>query len=183
MSVKNEEIAQRIVLIRELAGLNAAQVAEKLGLSRQEYESYEQNQKELPVSILYDICGALDISMTELLLGDQAKLHSYCVVRSGKGLEVEHMDAYKYQDLAYPFAGRKIEPLLVTVEPEKGDEYHLNNHKGQEYHYILQGELSVRINGYTVSLHPGDSLYFDSNQPHGMKALGGRICKLLVIVV
>lgn len=184
MPIKNSDIAQRIKGIRELSGYSAYALAYELGMSTAEYEEYESGTKDIPVSFLFDLCGLLKIGMTELLTGDKARLHSYSIVRKGKGLDVERISAYKYQNLAYPFANRKLEPFLVTIEPSADNEpFHLNSHNGQEYHFCLEGKLIVQIGEHTVEVNEGDSLYFDSNQKHGMKVLGGASAKILVIVI
>jgi quercetin dioxygenase-like cupin family protein len=60
---------------------------------------------------------------------------------------------------------------------------HLNSHTGQEYNYVISGRLLLHINGKDLILEAGDSIYFNSELPHGMKALDGKdVCFLAVIV-
>ncbi|MBE6903230.1 MAG: helix-turn-helix transcriptional regulator [Ruminococcaceae bacterium] len=184
MSVKNFEIAQRMKEIRELSGYSMVDLAKAMQMEPSEYAEYESGKLSIPVSLLYDVCNVLEISMTELLTGEKAKLHNYSVVRKNNGLEVERTAGYKYQNLAHSFNGRKIEPLLVTVEPvPDGEPMHLNDHNGQEYHYCVEGRMLVRIGEHEVIINEGDSLYFNSALPHGMKALDNKPSKLLVIVI
>ena len=56
-------------------------------------------------------------------------------------------------------------------------------HSGQEYHYCLEGEYKIYLSGKEVTIRPGDSLYFDSGNPHGMKAIGGKPAKVLIVVI
>lgn len=51
---------------------------------------------------------------------------------------------------------------------------HLNCHTGQEMNYVLEGRLLISVSGKELVLGVGDSLYFDSGLPHGMKALDGQ---------
>lgn len=184
MSVKNIEIAQRIKEIRELSGYSLVDLAKEIEMTPEDYSGYETGIKDIPVSLLYDICNVLKISMTELLTGEKAKLHDYSVVRKDNGLDVERSVSYKYQNLAYSFYGRKVEPLMVTVDPTPENEpWHLNEHNGQEYHYCVEGRMLVRIGAHEVIINEGDSLYFNSSLPHGMKALDNKPSKLLVIVI
>ena len=41
----------------------------------------------------------------------------------------------------------------------------------------------MNINGKELILNPGDSLYFDSAQPHGMMALDGKTVKFLAVIM
>ena len=184
MSIMNREIAQRMKAIRELSELSISELADRMGVDQAEYGQYESGEVDIPISVLYDMSNTLRVSITELLTGDQAKLHVYSVVRKDKGVAVERSTAYKYSDLAYNFAGRKVSPFLVTIAPSGADEpYHLNIHNGHEYHYCLEGSFTVKIDGNELTIHEGDSLYFDSGHPHGMKALGGKQALVLVVVI
>jgi quercetin dioxygenase-like cupin family protein len=59
----------------------------------------------------------------------------------------------------------------------------LNTHPGQEFDYVLEGRLLISIGGHEMELGPGDSVYYDSNEPHGMKALGGKRVRFLAMVL
>jgi quercetin dioxygenase-like cupin family protein len=106
------------------------------------------------------------------------------LTRKDKGASVERQKAYKYQSLAQHFIHKKAEPFLVTVEPGMEEApVHLNSHPGQEFNYILEGTLLISIEGRELVLNEGDSLFFDSNAPHGMKALNGQVAKFLAIIL
>ena len=98
---------------------------------------------------------------------------------------MERRRDYKYQSLAYNFINKKIEPFLVTVEPEPElAPVNFNSHPGQEFQ-LCPGRYpsKVILNGYEVLLNEGDALFFDSNVEHGMKAMGGRPAKFLAVIV
>lgn len=183
-SVLNREIAERLVAIRELCEMSALDLAKAIHMDLAEYEKYESGTVDIPVSVLYDVSNTLRVSMTELLTGEQAKLHIYSLVRSGRGVNVERSHAYEYHDLAYNFAGRKIEPLLVEV-PVMGENepFPLNSHSGHEYHYCLEGSFQMKIDKHEFLVEAGDSVYFDSSYLHGMKGVGDQPAKILVIVI
>ena len=70
---------------------------------------------------------------------------------------------------------RSVDPFIVTVEPKPDDEpIHYNSHAGQEFSLVLEGRMMVNIDGKELILNEGDSLYFNSKLPHGMKALDGK---------
>ncbi len=184
MSVHNQEIAQRLRAIRELSELTPEALAAQMGMDAQEYLRYESGQTDIPISALYDVSHALGVSITELLTGEQAKLHLYSLVRRGKGVDVERSKVYRYSDLAYNFINRKVSPFLVTIDPAGDDEpWHMNMHLGQEYHYCLEGSFKVNLAGRELTVREGDSLYFDAGNPHGMKAIGDKPAQVLVVVI
>jgi len=71
----------------------------------------------------------------------------------------------------------------VTVEPKPSMEpIHLNTHLGQEFDYVIEGSLVISLNGKEFTLEVGDSLYYDSGIPHGMKALNGKSARFLACI-
>ena len=184
MSIHNQEIAERMRAIRELSDYTQDELASLMGMSAAQYSSYETGEVDIPISALYDMSNTLQISITELLTGEAAKMHVYSVTRRGKGVSVERTSAYKYRDLAHNFLGRKVSPFMVTIAPsDENEPYHLDMHSGQEYHFCIEGSYMIKIGNAELRLNEGDSLYFDSGHPHGMKAQGGKSSNVLVVVI
>jgi len=97
---------------------------------------------------------------------------------------MERSKAYKYRSLAAGFAHRKADPFIVTIEPKPENKpIHLNVHVGQEFNYVLEGSMLLSLNGKELTLNEGDSIYFNSEKKHGMKALNGRPVKFLAVII
>ncbi|MBR2180596.1 MAG: AMP-binding protein [Oscillospiraceae bacterium] len=91
-----------------------------------------------------------------------------------------------YYNLAYAFQNRIAEPLYVksVYDPDaQNRDIELTSHDGQECDIVVEGELMVQIGEHRETLGPGDSIYFDSNTPHGMIAVNGRDCVFYAIVL
>ncbi|NLW09437.1 MAG: helix-turn-helix domain-containing protein [Firmicutes bacterium] len=177
-------LAARIKGLREINGVSVETLAKELGVSKDLLLAYESGETDIPVGILFKIAKRFGVELSSLLTGEEPKLRTYAVTRNGKGVSVERRRDYKYQSLAYNFINKKIEPFLVTVEPEPElAPVNFNSHPGQEFNYVLEGTLKVILNGYEVLLNEGDALFFDSNVEHGMKAMGGRPAKFLAVIV
>jgi len=72
----------------------------------------------------------------------------------------------------------------VTVEPKpEAHKFYKNTHPGQEFNLVLEGAMELFIGGKTITLEEGDSIYFDSTQPHGMKAVGDKAVRFLAFTV
>lgn len=182
MSEQLQEIAARITDLREISGLAIEVLAAEFGISEETYRAYESGTADIPVSFLYKFAWKFGVDLTEILTGESPKLHTYSLVREGKGVSMERRTQYKYQNLAYNFIHKKAEPFMVTVEPDDNTEVHFNTHPGQEFNYVLEGRLKVFIDGHEVILNQGDSLFFDSGCPHGMKAMDNKTAKFLAII-
>jgi len=178
------EIAERIKELREIAGITAESPAEHLGISAEAYRNYESGSVDIPVSMLYEIAGKFKVELTEILTGEGPRLHTYSLMRKGTGIPIRRSHHYDYQSLAPNFVHKRMEPLLVTVEPKPSDSsVETNSHPGQEFDYVLSGRLAVTIDGHELIVSDGDALYFDSNHPHSMRALDDQPAQFLAIIL
>ncbi|WP_418426683.1 helix-turn-helix domain-containing protein [Alistipes sp.] len=179
-----QSIATRLRGLREVLELSEQEVAESCHLTLEQYRAMESGQTDFSVNVLQTISRHYGISLDVLMFGEEPRMNSYFITRAGKGVSVERRKAYRYEALASGFRGRRIDPFIVTVEPAPADApMHLNAHDGQEMNYVLEGRLLISLNGREFELEPGDSLYFDSAQPHGMKALDGKTVRFLAIIM
>ena len=69
----------------------------------------------------------------------------------------------------------------MVVKPEEDDSFHINTHPGQELDYVLEGSVVAKVADTELMLGAGDTLYYDSAYPHGMKAVDGP-AKILVVI-
>jgi len=184
MSDQIRQIAMRIKELREIHEISKETMAEELGIPLSLYNSYENGEADIPVSILYGIANKFNVELTAILTGEEPKLHIYSLVRKGKGIKVERRKEYNYQSLAYNFIHKKAEPFLVTVEPESTETpISLNSHPGQEFDYVLEGTLKIVIGNHELILEEGDCIFYDSSYKHGMKAMNNKPAKFLAVIL
>lgn len=177
-------IASRIKELREIAGISVESFAMELNVETDLLLSYESGNTDIPVGFLFKIAHRFKMELSALLRGDQPKLHVYSVVRKGKGLNVDRRKQYTYENLAYNFIHKKVEPFIVTVVPDQENRTpEFNSHPGQEFNYVLEGSLMVVVDGHEIVLNQGDSIYFDSAYQHAMKALNDQNARFLVIII
>jgi transcriptional regulator with XRE-family HTH domain len=176
-------IGERIRGLRDACGISSETLAAECGLAEEELESYEQGRTDIPVGTLHTIAKRFNVELNTLLTGEEPRLHGYCLTRRDGGVTVNRRLDYKYKSLAYTFADRKAEPFLVMVEPKNPAEpIHLNTHLGQEFDYVIEGSLIISLNGKEFILNEGDSLYYDSGIPHGMKTRDGKSARFLACI-
>lgn len=177
------EICARVKALREIEEISAAAFAEELKFEPGEYAAWEAGEKEFPVGALVEIAARFKVDLSELITGNTSKLKTYCWTKAGEAPEVSRRPMYAYWNLAYNFHRKKAEPFLVEAAIETENKpLSLNTHPGQEFNYVLEGRLLISIGGREMELAPGDCVYYDSNEPHGMKALGGKAARFLAIV-
>lgn len=184
MNEQIKQIAERLAGLRDALEISPEEMAKVCNLTPEAYLELESGNVDISVSILHQISQTYGVELTTLMFGDEPKMSSYFITRRGKGVAVERTKAYKYQSLAAGFAGRKADPFLVSVHPKpEGEPIYLNSHPGQEFNLVLRGRLMLQINGKDLILEEGDSIYFNSELPHGMKALDAEKVIFLAIIL
>ncbi len=183
MNQQIKQIAERLKGLRDALDISTEDIAKVCEITNDEYIDAESGEKDIPVSLLQKISQYYNVELSTLMFGNEAYMSSYYLTRAGSGPAVERRKAYKYQSLAAGFKNREFTPFKVTVSYDAEKLITLNSHNGQEFNYILEGKLLLNLNGKEIILHPGDSIYFDSNIPHGMKALDGENVKFLAIII
>ena len=179
-----KEIAIRLKELREISGLTIESLADEFNISVDTYKEYESGNTDIPVSFLYSISNKLNVELTAILTGEDPKLRDYSLVRKDKGVIVERRKNYNYQNLAYNFAQKKFEPFLVTIEPDPFNKpIDFNSHPGQEFNYVIEGSIKIIINDNELILTKGDSIFFNSELNHGMKALNNQRAVFIAIIL
>lgn len=174
-------LSLRIRELREIFGYESAAVAEKLGISPEQYDGYEISGEDIPISVLRKLSLIYGVDMIELLSGNSPKLNSVSVVKRGEGLIVERFKGYEYENIGYKFMHRKMEPMIVTVNPQDGPPAPVT-HGGQEINFCLEGQMILYYDDAEIVLETGDCAYFDPTHPHGQCAAGGRPARFLTII-
>ena len=183
MAERRQDIAARLKELREIEGKSAAETAAALGVAPAEYAAWEAGQADVPASALHDAAHFLKADLTELLTGEAPRMRIFSVTRRGGGVTVERRKDYQYRNLAANFAGRKADVFEVTVPADAGESGgHANSHPGQEFDYLLEGRMRVRIHGNELVLEAGDCVYFDSTHGHAMEALDGKPARFLAMI-
>ncbi|MEI7829286.1 MAG: XRE family transcriptional regulator [Prolixibacteraceae bacterium] len=184
MTDQLQSIAARIKELREISGISVESFARELNVETGLLHDYECGNTDIPVGFLIRLANRFKMELSALLSGDQPKLHVYSVVRKGKGLNVDRRKQYTYENLAYNFIHKKVEPFIVTVTPyPESLTPEFNAHPGQEFNIVMDGSLMIIVDGHEIVLNEGDSIYFDSGYQHAMKALNNKEAKFLALII
>ncbi len=186
-NLKLYEVALRIREMREILEWSAADMADKTGVTEEEYRLYETGTVDFPFSFIHKCALAFDLDMTDLLEGRSANLlTSYTVTRKGQGQQTAKEDGIDIAHLAPKFRDKIAEPYWVRYEYDPALEQkpiHLATHSGQEFDLVISGKLKVQIGNHVEVLSEGDSIYYDSSTPHGMIAVDGEDCVFCAVVL
>lgn len=186
LSTQLKSVAERIRTMREIMGLSEAEMAEKTGVSLEDYRKYESGESDFNFTFIYKCANRFGIDSTDLIKGESPTLSSYTVSRSGDGLPITRRQGFKYLNKAPFFKDKTAEPFHVTMPYSDSDNeapIKLSTHVGQEFDIVLKGSMKMQIGDHVEVLHAGDTVYYNSSTPHGMVATGGEDCEIYAIIM
>lgn len=180
------EVAERIRTMREIIGLSEEEMAQRTGVTLEEYRGFESGEHDFSFTFIFKCAERFGIDPTDLIKGTSPRLSTYTVTRRGEGLPITRRQGFKYLNLAPLFKGKTAEPFFVTMpynEAEQKVAIKLSTHQGQEMDIVIKGKMRVQIGSHIEELGEGDSIYYNSGTPHGMIAVGGEECTLYAVVM
>ena len=178
---KFKEVAARIRELREACGYSQQELAEYLQVDLSVYVGYEENGYDIPISVIYSIATKFGVDFNEILTGINAKLNTYHVVKRGQGLEVDRYPGYSFEDLAFRFTHKIMQPLLVTLQPDE-EKPEMVTHLGQEFNLVLEGSVKVFFEDKEITLNEGDAIYFNPQHPHGQQCASKTKARFLTVI-
>jgi transcriptional regulator with XRE-family HTH domain len=197
MTEQLDGIGERLRTERTRAGISQRELARRLGLSASLISQLESGLSKPSVGTLYAIVTELDLSLDKLLRGDhhsgQVGSESDPEGESGRGRPLVHPEDRKANDLA---SGVRWEQL--TADTEEGVDFlhaiyevggastpdeSLMRHHGREYGYVVSGRMGIQLGFDVYTLEPGDSIAFDSTQPHRLFNMGDEPVHAIWFVV
>ncbi len=190
MSNNNTVVGSKIKSIRESKGLSLEEVAERSGLSLEQITSIETDQNLPSLGPLIKIARALGVRLGTFM-DDNDALGP--IVTRAKDREADKSisfsndatDARKhmeYHPLAQHKAGRHMEPFIIDINPENTPNYQLSAHEGEEFIYVMEGQIELEYGKEKYLLDEGDSIYYDSIVKHHLHGAPGKSAKILAVV-
>jgi quercetin dioxygenase-like cupin family protein/ribosome-binding protein aMBF1 (putative translation factor) len=180
------EMGRRVKEARESRGLSFFDVYLRTDIDVEILSQIEEGKVVPPLGSVIKLAKALDLKMGYLISGEEGK--AYTVVRRDDREVTSRYDSsrekhygYAYESLAPHKTGRTMEPFLVTLGPSEAEEER-STHDGQEFIFVLNGEMEVRLGEEILILEPGDSIYYDSTVPHLVKCHGKETTEILAVL-
>jgi transcriptional regulator with XRE-family HTH domain len=150
----------RLRQLRIKKGASLASVARAVGISVGFLSALERSQMSASVGTLRKLARYYKTNILDF--HDTADANKY-LVRPRERKTLEAGNGVRMELLAW--GNTVMEPHLFRVAPGagSGESY---THVGEEFLYILEGELQIFLRDQEYRLQAGDSFYFESAVPH-----------------
>ena len=190
MSNSNTFVGSKIKGLRETKNLSVEEIAERSGLTADQIISIENDQNLPSLGPLIKIARALGVRLGTFMddndsLGpvvtraEDREKDSSISFSNGAVDARKHME---YHPLAQQKAGRHMEPFIIDINPTDNLDYKLSAHEGEEFIYVMEGEIEVEYGKEKYLLKQGDSIYYDSIVKHHLHGALGKSAKILALV-
>jgi transcriptional regulator with XRE-family HTH domain len=172
-------IGAKIRQLRQALGLSLRDLGSRTGLSIGYLSLVERGRSSLALTSLYATAKALGTDVGYFFPSKtdgsaEALPSTPTVVRAGEDTHVAITSSKRlYRLLSQRASGKVLEPLRVTIQPTDTDAEPYS-HDGEEFCYVLEGELTYLIGDEEHRLGPGDSIHLDSTTPHAIRNESGR---------
>jgi transcriptional regulator with XRE-family HTH domain len=181
-------VGEKIKQIREMKKVSLDELAERSGMEITLVQKIEEDKNIPSLAPLIKIARALGVRLGTFL--DDSDSYGPVVVRSGeyqKGVRFtsqtsEAREHLNFFSLAYDKAGRNMEPFIVDIEPSLQSDYMLSSHEGEEFIYVLEGEIEINYGKELYRLAKGDSIYLDSIVIHNVHSANNSAARILAVV-
>ncbi len=179
-----ESVGERIRVLREEKGLSLEEVSRLTGFEIAFLEDLENNKVQPQLGTSIKLSRALDSAFGRIVSGVGNKLYS--ITRKSEEIPVSRStskkgqkEIYSYMSLAPDVKGRNMEALIVKLKENPDEE--ISIHEGEEFIYVLEGTVSLKIGADAFELEPGDSVYYLSTTPHLIAAKSGEATIIAVL--
>ncbi len=187
-----DAIGDRLREERVRSGISQRELARRLGFSASLISQLESGASKPSVGTLYAIVTELGVSLDTIIKGDGLDEQSPAKVTTMRS-PVVHPGDRQAIDLD---SGVRWEELTSETEPDvdflhaiyevggaSTPDQSLMRHQGREYGYVISGTLGVQIGFEQHVLAPGDSIAFDSTEPHRLFNTGSEPVHAIWFVV
>jgi transcriptional regulator with XRE-family HTH domain len=182
---KPEEIKQQLSSFRERLrdlraqrGWTLQELAARSGLSKAFLSRLESGDRQASIAAALTLSRVFSVSLGSFF-ESRIEETACIIVRAADAIE-KNINGLKYVPLSNAGPLFNVQPLRVRISPSRhGNEHY--HHDGEEWIYVLSGQLTLSVAGKTYDLEPGDAAHFESRLPHRLIARGNREVEVLVV--
>lgn len=161
---------------RKELGLTLQALAKKSGVSAPFISQAERNQTVPSMVSLIKLADALNVSLKYFM----EIPHDDAIVHRGNHLKAIDMDSpVSYFTMSSDLPNQMMDALLMSIPP--GHAFPTDRRDGEDFLYVLKGELDAEVGDVKTTLQKGDAMHFDSRVPHSAHNNSGSDVLLLYV--
>jgi len=171
-------VGERIREIRTGQGLSLRALSELSKLSTNAISLIERGDNSPTVSSLHNLATALRVPITAFF---EQQPNGHVIHLKNNRRPASESAGVRMENLGSGLPNQQLEPFLLSIRPGGSSTRNQITHSGEEFVYVMRGELTCRINEQDYDLEQGDSLLFLASQPHVYRNHTTRMAQMLII--
>lgn len=164
--------------MREARQWSIEALAEATGQSPEFIGKVENEEITPSVSFLLRLANAMKIDPGTFLRREERAM-----IRNIRSREfLKRTQNYSYQTLSPGAENDHLRAFMITIEPKQAHKPVAYKHEGEEFVFVMEGELKLTVGNKAHHLKPGDSMHFNSDIPHKLKSTSNEMTRCLVVL-
>ena len=182
MEIPEQLIAKRIRDLRESRQHTLEQVATRAGISKSFLSKVERCNVSISIAALSRLATAFNVSIGEFFDSDEPDSEVIFVPRGeSRSVSGAHRNLSYDYDVLIPRRGMRImQPTMISIDGRKA-RFELRQHPGEQFIFMMEGEMNYVCGNHEFTLRPGDCLYLNARTPHGPKVKRSHRARYLAI--
>lgn len=178
VEVIQNRFGEKLKSLREAQGWSREHLAESTGQTPEFVASVERGDVAPPVAFILRLSSAYGVD-PGTFLHDEEKAR----IRDQRSQAyVNRTRNYSYQTLTSGAEHDHLRAFMVTIEPHHDHKPVAYKHEGEEFIFVMDGELQLTLGQDKHILKQGESIHFHSNIAHKLKSLSAKMTRCLVVL-
>lgn len=177
-----DKIGKRVKAKREYKKINLTTLAKKVGVTVSCLSQIEKGKAFPSIITLKLIANELDTTVGELIGENERLFNNPVMLKAERKLVKESSKGSQLYLLSHHDETKKMETFYLSLLENDDTAEIMKEHQGEEFLFVLEGDVSVTLDEKEHRLTTGDSAYYNSNSTHLVKNCASGISRLLWVV-
>jgi transcriptional regulator with XRE-family HTH domain len=183
--IGNYDIGSKLRHLRLRKKIALVDLGRHTGLSASMLSQLENGKLIPTLPTLARIATVFDVGL-EFFFNEKRQKKDFSVIRSPERIRFPEapeasLPSYYFEVLAYGATEKAMSAYLADFPQSAGSNAHEHQHEGSEFVHVLHGTLAIKYQSNEHVLEAGDSVYFDSSEPHSYHGRSQEAARAIVV--
>jgi len=173
-------IGKKIQEFRKARNLTMKELAERVECTPSLISQLEKGKTDPSISMLKKIADVLNVNIVDFFMTSINDVDVVTRIHDRVDIQLKRWDA-RIQSLVKNVTNKKMQPFYTVIKPGGGS-HGMYSHEGEEFGYVIQGELELMLNDKIHTVKKGESFYFSSQIPHNWGNNGNKDAIIIWVI-
>jgi electron transfer flavoprotein alpha subunit len=157
---------------------SSEELAQRTGQTPDFIQQVESDRMSPPVAFILRMAQAMEVDPSTFLSREEQ-----AAIRDRRAQAYyQRTRNYSYTTLTPEAENSHLRAFMVTIEPHLAHKPVAYKHEGEEFIFVIRGELEFTLGSKVTTLRQGESTHFNSDVPHKLKNLSSEPTRCLVVL-